>query len=137
DWYLYSKENKIVQDYETPALDSSNPEVAGFLKKLFTTLDDWGFEYYMFDGEFSLPKYVPGIDLDRLYDKSIDSLVAYRDRLALIRQTIGPQRFVEGCPAGTPLNGIGYFDAYFTGEDMYPSWDEQYSLFSSINADAF
>jgi len=137
EWYLHDKNGKLVLDYSTPALDSTNPEVHEFLRKLFTTLDDWGFEYYMFDGEHALPKYVPGVDLDRLYDKSVDPLVAYRDRLKLIRETIGPQRFIEGCPAGTPLNGIGYFDAYFTGEDMYPSWQGQYNLFSSINANAF
>jgi hypothetical protein len=137
DWYLRYKDGKIVRDYDTPAVDSTNPEVLSFLKKLFTTLDDWGFEYYMFDGEHALPKYVPGVDLDRLYDKSIDPLVAYRNRLKLIRETIGPKRFVEGCPAGTPLNGIGYFDAYFTGQDLYPSWQGMYPMFSSINANAF
>ena len=137
DWYLRYKDGKIVRDYDTPAVDSTNPEVLSFLKKLFTTLDDWGFEYYMFDGEHALPKYVPGVDLDRLYDKSIDPLVAYRNRLKLIRETIGPKRFVEGCPAGTPLNGIGYFNAYFTGQDVYPSWQGMYPMFSSINANAF
>jgi hypothetical protein len=137
EWYLRYKDGKIVRDYNTPALDSTNPQVHEFLQKLFTTLDEWGFEYYMFDGEYSIPKYVPGVDLNRLYDKSLDPLVAYRYRLKLIRQTIGPQRFIEGCPAGTPLNGIGYFNASFTGEDMYPSWQGQYNLFSSINANAF
>jgi len=55
----------------------------------------------------------------------------------VIREAIGPKTFVEGCPAGTPLNGIGYFDSYFTGHDVYNSWQGMYALFSSINANAF
>jgi hypothetical protein len=137
DWYLRDRSGKFVLDYHTPALDSTNPEVLDFLKKLFTTLGSWGFEYYKFDGEHALPKYVPSVDQDKLYDKSVDPLVAYRNRLQLIRETIGPKTFVEGCPAGTPLNGIGYFNSYFTGHDLYNSWQGMYPLFSSINANAF
>ena len=137
DWCLWYKNGQSVRDYSTSALDSTNPAVLAFLKKLFTTLDDWGFDYYKFDGEYSLPKYLPGIDRDRLYDKSIDSLDNYRARLQLIRDTIGPRRFIEGCPAGTPLNGIGYFNSYFNGSDMYTSWRGQYALFSAINGNAF
>jgi hypothetical protein len=137
DWYVYDKQGKVIRDYNTPALDSTNPEVLNFLKKLFTTLDDWGFEYYKFDGEHALPQYVPGLDKNRLYDKSVDPLVAYRRRLKLIRETMGPNRFIEGCPAGTPLNGIGYFNSYFNGDDVFNSWQGMYALFSSINANAF
>jgi hypothetical protein len=137
DWYLHYKSGKLVFDYQTPALDSTNPQVLQFLKREFTTLDDWGFDYYKFDGEHALPQYVPGVDLDRLYDESIDPLVAYRQRLELVRQTIGPKRFIEGCPSGTPLNGIGYFNSYFNGQDLCNNWQGMYSLFSSINANAF
>jgi hypothetical protein len=35
------------------------------------------------------------------------------------------------------LNGIGYFNSYFTGQDVYNSWQGMYALFSSINANAF
>ena len=138
DWYLrYKRDGSIVLDYGTPTLDCTNPQVLDFLKKLFTTLDDWGFEYLMFDGEHDFLKYVPGVDLDRLYDKSIDPLVAYRNRLKLIREIVGPQRFIEACPSGLPLNGIGYFNSYFTGQDAYNNWQGMHSIFSSINANAF
>jgi melibiase-like protein/alpha galactosidase C-like protein len=137
DWYLHFMDGRIVKDYNTPALDSTNPDVLDFLKKEFTTLDEWGFEYYKFDGEHAIPKYAPGVDLDRLYDKSLDPLEAYRRRLKLIRDAIGPERFIEGCPAGTPLNGIGYFNSYFNGADLYNSFQGMYALFSSINANAF
>jgi hypothetical protein len=136
-WYLHYKNGKLVLDYNTPSLDSTNPAVLDFLKREFTILNGWGFEYYKFDGEYAVPQYVPGIDRNRLYDTSLNPLVAYRNRLRLIRETVGPERFIEGCPAGTPLNGIGYFDSYFNGEDMYPSWQGSYTLFSSINENAF
>jgi hypothetical protein len=137
DWYLRDEQGRIIRDYNTPALDQTNPEVLQFLRKLFTTLRDWGFEYYKFDGEHALPRYIPAVDRSRLHDPQADPIDAYRRRLAVIRETIGPHTFVEGCPAGTPLNGIGYFNSYFDGHDVYNSWPGMYALFSSINANAF
>ena len=136
-WYLRDKQGGIVQDYGTPALDSSNPEVLDFLKGLFTTLRGWGFDYFKFDGEHALPRYVPAVDLQKLHDRSTDPVVAYRNRLEVIRQVIGPETFVEGCPAGTPLNGISFFNSYFNGQDVYNNWNGMHALFSSINANAF
>lgn len=137
EWYLHDKSGKPVLDYRTPALDYTNPAVQEWLKKLFSTLKGWGFEYFKFDGEFSLPAYVPDLDTSRLYDRSVNPLTVYRERLKLIRSVIGPDTFVEGCVAGTPLNGIGYFNSCFNGADMYNSWKGSYAVFSSINANAF
>jgi len=137
EWYLYKKDGKVVNDYLTPALDQTNPAANEWLTKLFTTLKGWGFEYFKFDGEFSLPSYVPGIDTSKMFDPKKDQLTVYRDRLKLIRKVIGPETFVEGCVAGTPLNGIGYFNSCFNGADMYNSWKGSYAVFSSINANAF
>jgi hypothetical protein len=137
DWYLRDKEGRIIRDYNTPALDSSNPAVLDFVRTMFTTLRGWGFEYYKFDGEHALPRYVPAVDRSRLHDPTADPLDVYRRRLAVIREAIGPETFVEGCPAGTPLNGIGYFDSYFDGHDVYNNWAGMFALFSSINANAF
>jgi hypothetical protein len=137
DWYLRDAGGKFVRDYNTPTLDHGNPEVLAFLRNLFATLGGWGFEYYKFDGEFSFPKYVPKVDLASLHDPSTDLVDAYRKRLEVIREAIGPEVFVEGCPAGTPLNGIGYFNAYFNGQDVYNNWHGMHMLFDSINANAF
>ncbi|MGH9396938.1 MAG: glycoside hydrolase family 36 protein [Terriglobia bacterium] len=138
EWYLrYKKNGKIVLDYSTPTLDPTNPEVLNFLRKEFTILDNWGFEYYKFDGEHDFLKYVPGIDLSKIANPSIDPITAYRRRLRVIRDTIGPHRFIEGCPAGAPLDGIGYFNSYYTGADPYNSWRGMYSVSSSLNANAF
>ena len=137
DWYLRDKQGGFIRDYNTPSLDSSNPEVLDFLKKLFGTLGGWGFEYYKFDGEFSLPAYAPKVDLTRLHDPKSDPVETYRKRLAVIREAIGPKTFVEGCPSGTPLDGIGYFNSYFNGQDVYNNWQGMHSLLDSINANAF
>lgn len=137
DWYLRDKEGGFIRDYNTPSLDSSNPEVLDFLKKMFGTLGDWGFEYYKFDGEFSLPAYVPKVDLTRLHDSKTDPVEIFRKRLAVIREAIGPNTFVEGCPSGTPLDGIGYYNSYFNGQDVYNNWQGMHSLFDSINSNAF
>jgi hypothetical protein len=137
DWYVRDAQGRAIRDYNTPALDSSNPEALDFVRKMFTTLRGWGFEYYKFDGEHALPRYVPALDKGRLHDPTADPLDVYRKRLGVIREAIGPETFVEGCPAGTPLNGIGYFNSYFDGDDVYNNWAGMFALFSSINANAF
>jgi hypothetical protein len=137
DWYLRDKSGNFILDYSTPALDHTNPGVQDWLKTLFTTLKGWGFEYYKFDGELSLPASSPCVDKSKLYDKATDPVTAYRNRLKLIRDVVGPQTFIEGCSAGAPLNGVGYFNSTFYGHDVYNSWQGSYAMFSSINCNAF
>lgn len=137
DWYVRDKSGKLILDYNTPTLDSTNPEVLNFLRTMFTRLDDMGFEYYKFDGEHAFSRYVPLVDHSKLHDPNADLLANFRERLSVIRDVIGPNRFVESCPAGTPLNSVGYVDSYFNGDDLYASWQGMYPLFSSINANAF
>ena len=137
DWYLCDKDGGHIRDYNTPALDATHPEVLDFIEDLFGILGGWGFEYYKFDGEFSLPKYAPRVDVSQRHDPKADPLETYRKRLAVIRKAVGPNTFIEGCPSGTPLNGIGYFNSYFNGQDLYNNWQGMYPLFSSINANAF
>lgn len=135
--YLYDKKGSPVQDYSTAALDQTNPATMDWLKHEFGVLDGWGFDYYKFDGEHALPKYAPTVDLTRLYDPKADFLKNYRERVKLIRTTIGPDRFIESCPAGTPLNSIGLVDSYFNGDDLYNNWQGSYPLFSSIASNLF
>jgi len=137
DWYLYDKQGKTLLDYDTPALDSTNPQVLEFLRYLFTELDNFGFDYYKFDGESALPMYAPQVDKSRMYSPSADLIDNYRKRFAVIRQTVGPERFIEECPAGTPLNAIGFVNSYFNGQDLYDNWHGMYPLFSSITGNLF
>jgi alpha-galactosidase len=46
DWYVRDKSSNLILDYNTPTLDSTNPEVLNFLRTMFGKLDDMGFEYY-------------------------------------------------------------------------------------------
>ena len=137
DWYLYDKQGKVIEDYSTPALDSTNPQVLAFLESLFTKLDNFGFDYYKFDGEPALPLYAPQVDKSRLYAPTADFIGNYRKRFGVIRGTIGPGRFIEECPAGSPLNGIGFVNSYFNGQDLYSNWQGMYALFSAIGNDLF
>jgi len=137
EWYLWDKQGNAILDYSTPALDPSNLEVLNFLKSMFNTLNNWGFEYYKIDGECALTKYVPSVDKERIYNKSTDPVAVYRNRSNLIRETIGPKCFIEACPGGTPLDGIGFFNSYFTWWDLYNNWQGMYNLFVSINGNAF
>lgn len=135
--YLYDKKGEVVLDYSTPALDQTTPATLDWLKHEFSVLDGWGFDYYKFDGEHALPKYAPTVDLTRLHDPKADLLKSYRERVKLIRETIGRDRFIESCPAGTPLNSIGFVDSYFNGDDLYNNWQGMYPLFSSISSNLF
>lgn len=137
DWYLYDKQGHVIRDYDTPALDSSNPQALDFLRHLFSTLDKFGFDYYKFDGESALPAYAPSVDRSRLYSPSTDLVQAFRNRFAAIRQTVGLKRFIEECPAGTPLNAIGFVNSYFNGQDVFENWDGMYPYFSSITGNLF
>ncbi len=137
EWYLQDNDGKHIMVYNTPSLDYTNPEVLDFLAELFTTLKDWGFEYYKFDAEFALTEYIPYVDRDKLYDKNTSQIEAYKNRLEVIRRSVGEETFLEGCPGGTPLQGIGYFNSYFNGDDIYNSWLGMYPFFLSLNANLF
>ena len=137
DWYLKTGGNDWIYDYNTPALDYTHPEVLEFLRKLFTTFNEWGFEYYKFDGEGALAEYVGIVDKTKLHNPTADGIEAYRRRSQLIRETVGPKRFIEGCPAGMPMDCIDMFDSHFTGCDVYNSWMGMQALFSSISANTF
>jgi hypothetical protein len=137
EWYLRDQDGKHIMVYNTPSLDYTNPEVLDFLTQMFSTLKDWGFEYYKFDAEFALTEYIPYVDRDKLYDKNIPQIDAYRNRLEVIRKSVGKETFLEGCPGGTPLQGVGYFNSYFNGDDIYNSWLGMYPFFLSLNANLF
>jgi hypothetical protein len=137
DWYLRDEDGNYIMVYNTPSLDYTHPGVLNFLTTMFTTLKVWGFEYYKFDGEFALTEYIPDVDKKKIYDPAIPPVNAYRNRLKVIRDAVGNDTFLEGCPGGTPLQGIGYFNSYFNGGDIYNSWLGMYEYFESINANLF
>ena len=113
------------------------PAVMEHLRNLFHTLGGLGFRILQVRRRAFRSPNTRRSSIDPTSRHQVDLLQNYRARLQTIRDTVGPRVFLEGCPAGTPLNGIGYFNSYFTGHDLYSNWQGMYPLFSSITANAF
>ncbi|GAA2431373.1 alpha-galactosidase [Actinomadura vinacea] len=84
------------------ALDTTHPGARDHLRRVFARLRDLGVDYYK---------------LDFLYAGALPGLSAYRDAIALIRETVGPEAYLLGC--GAPiLPSAGLFDAMRVGPDI-------------------
>lgn len=95
-------------------LDTTHPGAADFLREVFTTYREWGTTYYMVD--FLYAGALPG----RRY-ADVDAVTAYRDALALIRETIGEDAVLQGC--GAPMfPSVGYVDTMRVGADIAPHY---------------
>lgn len=101
-------------DGQVYSLDLTHPEVKAWLRRVFSTLCELGFEYFKIDFLFA------GLRRGRRYDPSLSPLEAYRSGLQLIRETIG-DRYLLGC--GAPLlPSIGYCDAMRISPDVKEDW---------------
>ena len=95
-------------------LDTTHPGAADYLREVFTAYRDWGTTYYMVD--FLYAGALPG---HRHAD--VDAVTAYRDGLALIRDTIGEDAVLQGC--GAPMfPSVGYVDTMRVGADIAPHY---------------
>lgn len=78
-----------------------------YLTEVFTMLRQAGFEYYK---------------LDFLYAGAIDSVAAYRQGLAHIREVVGPEAYLLGC--GAPiLPSVGLVDGMRIGPDIAVAYE--------------
>lgn len=102
-------------------VDPSTPEAQKYLKDLFTTMANWGYDYFKIDGqpivirEYRQKKSFmknPQDDTDQLYRNTLDS----------IRAAIGPDRYLLGCWV-VPLEGVGIMNGSRIGADVLPNWD--------------
>ena len=106
----------------TYLLDPTAPHADEYFQNLFSTLaDEWGYVYFKIDGQ--------PIVINEYKDKqsfmkipNLDPIESYRHTLNIIRETIGPDRYLLGC-WGIPLDGIGIMDGSRTGGDIVLSWD--------------
>ncbi len=95
-------------------LDPSSSEAHNYLRDLFTSLDDWGFEYYKIDGQ---PSILEEYEKQQEWMRNPgDPISLYRNTLSTIKNTIGPGRYLLGS-WGTPEEGIGIYDGARTGGD--------------------
>ncbi len=98
-------------DQETYGLDLTHPGVRDYLRASFASLVEAGFDYFKVDFLYAgaLAQHIGG-------------LAAYRDGVALIRETIGPDAYLVGC--GAPiLPSVGLFDAMRVAADVAPHYE--------------
>lgn len=101
-------------------VDPSVPATKDYLKKLFTMMTDWGYEYFKIDGQ---PTVVEEFGKAREFMKQPgDPALLYRETIAAVREAIGPKRFLLGC-WGTPVEGAGFMNGSRTGGDIVLGWD--------------
>jgi len=86
-------------------LDPSREKSLGYLRNLFSTLCDWGYEYFKIDGQpiviREYKKYHGAMS-----DTTKTPVELYRRAIKTIKETIGPERYLLGC-WGIPLEGKG------------------------------
>jgi len=107
------------------ALDTTRPDVQGWLRTLFRTLQDAGFHYFKIDFLFAAA--MPG---ERWAD--VSPVAAYRRGLQAIRAGVG-RDFILGC--GAPLlPSAGLVDGMRVGEDTAPFWKSGLAPLEGANA---
>ncbi len=119
DWVVKDKDGRPVLAYENwkrkiYALDTSNPEALKWLKNVFRTLKNFGFDLFKID--FLFAGMIPG----RRY-ANVTPVEAYRMGMKAIRESVGDSH-VLGCGASL-LPSIGLVDSMRIGEDTAPYWE--------------
>jgi hypothetical protein len=139
DWILRYKNNKPViemsfygenrlwgaMDEEIYCLDTSNPDVMAYLRKVFREFKKMGISFYKTD--FMLYGSKNSGDVIR-FTPGKTSLEYQKELFDMIRQEIGQESFWLGCIAPfQPM--IGYVDAMRVSADMHPSWGGGANMF--------
>jgi alpha-galactosidase len=96
-------------------LDLSHPGVQGYLRHVFEDLRERGYDYFKLD-------FLYGGALPGQRHRTQRPVEAYRTGLAVIRDAIGPESYLDGC--GAPmLPSIGLVDAMRVSSDTYDPTD--------------
>lgn len=102
-------------------VDPTHPASSNYLRELFQRLSGWGYDYFKIDGQ--------PIVVDEYREKkqfmhapSDDAAGLYRKTVKIIRDAIGPNRYLLGC-WGIPLEGAGIMNGSRTGGDIVLGWD--------------
>ncbi len=122
DWFQKDSKGKALDcgynpswNSRTVALDLSNPKVEQWLRYIFEKLVEAGFDYFKIDFIFA------GLRNGRRFRQDLSPVEIYRNGLRIIRDTIGPDRFLLGC--GAPIGpSIGLVDAMRVSEDVKETW---------------
>ena len=105
----------------TAALDGTNPATCEFLKKLFKSIRELGFDYVKLDF-MMLSAGIPGESV--FFDPKATRAQALRRGLEAIREGFGDDGFILGCT--TPLGPvIGLVDGERIGTDICKKWQNK------------
>jgi len=96
-------------------LDTTQEEVQDHIRRLFERLCGWGFSYFKLDFMYAAA-------LEGIRHVDVHREQAYRDAVALIRETVGEDVYLLG--SGVPMiPSIGIFDGVRVGPDVAAFWD--------------
>lgn len=103
-------------------VDTSGPAGQTYMRRLFSRLaHDWDYDYFKIDGQPVVQRLYE--EYRALFDNpDMTAAEAYRAGLRVIRETIGPNRFLLGC-WGTPWWGVGLLNGSRTGGDVWLAWE--------------
>ncbi|MGH7595601.1 MAG: NPCBM/NEW2 domain-containing protein [bacterium] len=101
-------------------VDPSTPETHVYLKNLFTTLSNWGYDYFKIDGQPIVTREFRN-KKEFMKNPADDTDALYRQTLQSIREAIGPNRYLLGCWL-VPLEGIGLMNGSRTSADVEQEW---------------
>jgi hypothetical protein len=105
-----------VGDYQ---IDPTSPRVKPYFKKLFSHFQTKGYEYFKVDGQsVILPDYLK--NQKSFSDPKQDPIVAYRNTLRSIRESVGKEVYLLGCWR-TPVEALGYFNGSRSNGDVWGS----------------
>lgn len=107
-------------------VDPSSHGMEPYMRVLFQTLCDWGYEYFKIDGQpIVVNEYAKKKEF--MHSPDDDNVKLYRNTLDVIRDTIGKDRYLLGC-WGMPVEGIGIMDGSRTKGDIVLGWEGGFML---------
>ncbi len=111
DWAIGDADPGTGWGQQLAALDVTHAGAEAYLREVFGTLRDVGFDYFKIDFIYA------GAMEGRRTDPSVAGVEAYRHGLRVIREAIGPEAYLLGC--GAPiLPSVGLVDAMRVGPDI-------------------
>lgn len=107
-------------------MDPTTPESEVYFRDLFQMMCDWGYDYFKIDGQpIVVDEYAKKKEFMKNPDD--DNIKLYRNTLRIIRDVIGPERYLLGC-WGMPIEGIGIMDGSRTDGDIVLGWEGGFML---------
>lgn len=112
DWLVVDADAGFNWGQRLRVLDITHPDAAAYLREVFHSLANWGFDFFKID--FLYASAIPG-----RRRQAMEPIAAYRAGVQLIRDAVGGQATLLGC--GAPLlPSIGLVEAMRISPDTAP-----------------